>query len=253
MAKVAFIGLGVMGYPMAAHLKNRGGHDVTVYNRTTAKAEKWVGEHGGAFAATPAEAARGKDFVFACVGNDDDLRSVTLGADGAFEAMQAGAIFIDNTTASAEIARELDAEAARMIAAALALDLADAKVYAQAGVKGGVELLCGFNRDVEMGDYLVLAAGAIYTEPLNDSVVVLFEPAQDLSQRITSALDTLRIGPLLRGVRGRDAGDVDATVKAIAAAAQCFAAETTWRAMEINPLTVSEHGAVVVDARALVN
>ena len=107
MATVAFLGLGVMGYPMAGHLKNKGGHDVTVYNRTTAKAEKWVAEHGGAFATTPAEAAEGKDFVFSCVGNDDDLRSVTIGPDGCFQAMREGAVYIDNTTASAEVAREL--------------------------------------------------------------------------------------------------------------------------------------------------
>lgn len=111
MASVAFLGLGVMGYPMAGHLKNKGGHDVTVYNRTTAKAEKWAAQHGGGFAATPAEAADGKDFVFACVGNDDDLREVTTGAKGAFGSMRKGAIFIDNTTASAEVARELDAAA----------------------------------------------------------------------------------------------------------------------------------------------
>lgn len=111
MATVAFLGLGVMGYPMAAHLKHKGGHDVTVYNRTTAKAEKWVAEHGGAFAKTPAEAAAGKEFVFSCVGNDDDLRQVTIGDGGAFQSMRAGAVFIDNTTASAEVAREL-AEAA---------------------------------------------------------------------------------------------------------------------------------------------
>ncbi|MGB6119703.1 MAG: NAD(P)-dependent oxidoreductase [Mesorhizobium sp.] len=113
MAKVAFLGLGVMGYPMAAHLKNRGGHDVTVYNRTSAKAEKWVAQHGGAWAGTPAQAAEGKEFVFACVGNDDDLRQVTTGSDGAFAAMGKGAIFIDNTTASAEVARELDAAATK--------------------------------------------------------------------------------------------------------------------------------------------
>ena len=111
MASIAFLGLGVMGYPMAAHLKNRGGHDVTVYNRTAAKAEKWVAQHGGAHASTPAKAAEGKDFVFACVGNDDDLRQVTLGTDGAFAAMKKGSIFVDNTTASAEIARVLSAEA----------------------------------------------------------------------------------------------------------------------------------------------
>jgi len=111
MAKVAFIGLGVMGYPMAGHLKTRGGHELTVYNRTAAKAEKWASEFGGTAAPTPKEAADGADFVFCCVGNDDDLRQVTLGEDGAFQAMKAGAVFIDNTTASAEIARELAAEA----------------------------------------------------------------------------------------------------------------------------------------------
>ncbi|HEV2503796.1 MAG TPA: NAD(P)-dependent oxidoreductase [Mesorhizobium sp.] len=113
MAVVAYLGLGVMGYLMAGHLKNKGGHDVTVYNRTPAKAEKWVAEHGGAMALTPKQAAEGKDFVFSCVGNDDDLRSVTIGPDGAFHGMKKGAIFIDNTTASAEVARELAAEAAR--------------------------------------------------------------------------------------------------------------------------------------------
>ena len=111
MARVAFLGLGVMGYPMAAHLKNKGGHEVTVYNRTAAKAEKWVAENGGRSAPTPAEAAKDQDFVYSCVGNDDDLRSVTLGADGAFQSMKKGSVFIDNTTASAAIARELAAAA----------------------------------------------------------------------------------------------------------------------------------------------
>ena len=111
MANVAFIGLGVMGYPMAGHLKARGGHDVTVYNRTAERAEKWVAEHGGKSAPTPRQAAEGADFVFVCVGNDDDLRSVTLGDDGAFAGMKEGAILIDNTTASAIVARELEAAA----------------------------------------------------------------------------------------------------------------------------------------------
>jgi 3-hydroxyisobutyrate dehydrogenase len=111
MAKVAWLGLGIMGYPMAGHLKTRGGHDVVVYNRTTAKAEKWRDQFGGVVAATPAEAARDCEFVFACVGNDDDLRSVTTGAQGAFQAMRAGAIFVDHTTASAKVARELAAAA----------------------------------------------------------------------------------------------------------------------------------------------
>ncbi|GHC75822.1 NAD(P)-dependent oxidoreductase [Limoniibacter endophyticus] len=134
MASVAFLGLGVMGYPMAAHLKHKGGHDVTVYNRTTAKAEKWAAEHGGSVARTPAEAAREKDFVFCCVGNDDDLRSVTVGPDGAFSAMKTGAIFIDNTTASAAVARELG-EAARE----KGFDFLDAPVSGgQAGAENGV-------------------------------------------------------------------------------------------------------------------
>ncbi|MEO9614458.1 MAG: NAD(P)-dependent oxidoreductase [Nitratireductor sp.] len=134
MAKVAFLGLGVMGYPMAGHLKNKGGHDVTVYNRTAEKAEKWVGEHGGASAATPGEAAADKDFVFCCVGNDDDLRAVTLGRNGAFAAMKAGAVFIDNTTASAEVARDL-AEAAEKAG----FGFLDAPVSGgQAGAENGV-------------------------------------------------------------------------------------------------------------------
>jgi 3-hydroxyisobutyrate dehydrogenase-like beta-hydroxyacid dehydrogenase len=111
MANVAFIGLGVMGYPMAGHLAKRGNHTVTVFNRTAAKADKWVSEHGGKAAPTPRAAAEGADFVFTCVGNDDDLRSVTIGPGGAFEGMRKGAIYIDNTTASAIVARELDAAA----------------------------------------------------------------------------------------------------------------------------------------------
>ena len=112
MAKIAWIGLGVMGYPMAGHLLKRGGHDLVVYNRSFAKAEKWVSDYGsGRAARTPAEAAAGAEIVFSCVGNDDDLRAVTTGKDGAFEAMAKGAIFVDNTTASANVARELHAAA----------------------------------------------------------------------------------------------------------------------------------------------
>jgi 3-hydroxyisobutyrate dehydrogenase len=111
MAKVAFIGLGVMGFPMAGHLKTRGKHDVAVYNRTREKAEKWVATHGGRAAATPRSAAEGADFVFSCVGNDEDLRSVALGDAGAFAGMPPGTIYIDNTTASATVARELAAAA----------------------------------------------------------------------------------------------------------------------------------------------
>ena len=98
MANVAWLGLGVMGYPMAGHLKVRGGNDLLVYNRSPAKAEKWCAKFGGRVAATPAEAARDCDAVFACVGNDDDVRSITVGPDGAFSTMRPGALFIDHTT-----------------------------------------------------------------------------------------------------------------------------------------------------------
>ena len=110
MAKLAFLGLGVMGAPMAGHLQ-KAGHEVTVYNRTTTKAEDWAKEYGGSMARTPAEAAKGADFVMACVGNDDDLRSVCLGQDGAFATMSAGAVFVDHTTVSAAVTRELYAAA----------------------------------------------------------------------------------------------------------------------------------------------
>ena len=106
MAKIAFLGLGVMGGPMAGHIA-KAGHDVTVYNRTTEKAESWVRDYGGHFTTSPAEAAKDCDFVFACVGNDDDIKSVTIGDHGAFQSMKAGSVFIDNTTASADVARHL--------------------------------------------------------------------------------------------------------------------------------------------------
>ncbi len=113
MAKVAFLGLGVMGFPMAGHLMKKGGHEVTVYNRTAAKAKEWTDKFGGRAQPTPKAAAEGQDFVMCCVGNDHDLRSVTTGTDGAFSGIKKGATFVDHTTASAEIARELDAEAAK--------------------------------------------------------------------------------------------------------------------------------------------
>ena len=112
MVKAAFLGLGVMGYPMARHLAAKS-HDVTVYNRTSAKATKWVADHGGRSAETPRDAAKGQDIVFACVGNDNDLTEITIGPDGAFHAMEPGAVFVDHTTASATIARNLHAAAAQ--------------------------------------------------------------------------------------------------------------------------------------------
>lgn len=133
MAKVAFIGLGVMGYPMAGHLA-RAGHQLCVYNRTAAKAAQWLGEYAGSSAPTPREAARGADFVMVCVGNDDDLRGVVLGGDGAFAGMAPGAILVDHTTASANVARELAAEATER-----QLGFLDAPVSGgQAGAQNGV-------------------------------------------------------------------------------------------------------------------
>jgi 3-hydroxyisobutyrate dehydrogenase-like beta-hydroxyacid dehydrogenase len=139
MAKAAFLGLGVMGYPMAGHLA-AGGHEVVVYNRTEAKAEKWVSQHGGALAATPAEASSGAEFVFACVGDDADIRGITTGENGAFATMASDAVFIDNTTASADVARELYG-AAR----ALGLHFIDAPVSGgQAGAENGkLTVMCG--------------------------------------------------------------------------------------------------------------
>jgi len=137
--RVAFLGLGVMGHPMAGHLA-RAGHQVTVYNRTPAKAAAWVAEYGGAAAASPQAAAQGAEFVFACVGNDADLRAITVGAEGAFAGMASGAVFVDHTTASAEVARELHQTAGRQ-----GLHFIDAPVSGgQAGaVNGALTVMCG--------------------------------------------------------------------------------------------------------------
>jgi len=208
MAKVAFLGLGVMGYPMAAHLKNKGGHDVTVYNRTTAKAEKWAAEHGGRYAPTPSEAAKDQDFVFACVGNDDDLRSVTLGPDGAFGAMKSGAIFIDNTTASAEVARELDAEARKR-----GLGFIDAPVSGgQAGAENGVlTVMCGGDRATFDKARPVIDAYA--------RMVGLLGPAG--AGQLTKMINQICIAGLVQGLAegvhfGKKAGlDIEAVIEVI--------------------------------------
>ena len=139
MSKVAFLGLGVMGYPMAGHLAAKG-HDVTVYNRTAAKAEAWVAQHGGSAAPTPRAAAEGAEFVMSCVGNDDDLRAVCLGDDGALAGMAQGTIFVDHTTVSAAVTRELHAAAAEG-----GIGFVDAPVSGgQAGAENGVlSIMCG--------------------------------------------------------------------------------------------------------------
>jgi 3-hydroxyisobutyrate dehydrogenase len=142
-SKATFIGLGVMGYPMAGHLA-RAGHAVTVYNRTTARAERWAAEFGGATADTPAAAAGDAEFVFCCVGNDDDLRAVTTAPDGAFEAMEPGAVFVDHTTTSAAVARELHAKAAER-----GISFVDAPVSGgQAGAENGqLTVMVGGDKD----------------------------------------------------------------------------------------------------------
>ena len=139
MARLTFLGLGVMGYPMAGHLA-RAGHEVTVYNRTAAKAEKWAAEHGGAHAETPRAAAQDAEIVFACVGNDDDLRSICLGEDGAFAGMAEGALFVDHTTVSAAVTREL-----AQSADAKGIGFVDAPVSGgQAGAENGqLSVMCG--------------------------------------------------------------------------------------------------------------
>ncbi|MGY3125769.1 3-hydroxyisobutyrate dehydrogenase [Bradyrhizobium sp. S3.14.4] len=148
MAKVAFLGLGVMGFPMAGHLVKKGGHEVTVYNRTAAKAKEWADKFGGKTAATPKAAAEGQDFVMCCVGNDNDLRAVTIGPDGAFAGMKKGATFVDHTTASAEVARELDAAATEA-----GFKFIDAPVSGgQAGAENGVlTVMCGGAQDAYSG------------------------------------------------------------------------------------------------------
>ncbi|GGY88055.1 NAD(P)-dependent oxidoreductase [Shewanella fodinae] len=165
MAKVAFLGMGVMGYPMAGHLLKHG-HEVTVYNRTMTKAQAWVSEYGGRCCATPKAAAEGQDIVFACVGNDDDLRQVVAGEDGAIHGMAAGAVFVDHTTASADVARELAA-----LLAAKGIAFLDAPVSGgQAGAEKGVlTVMVGGDANVFAAVKPVMTAYARSAELLGDT------------------------------------------------------------------------------------
>ncbi len=165
MAKVAFLGLGVMGFPMTGHLAAKG-HEVTVYNRTSARAEAWVTAHGGRSAATPAQAAAGAELVFACVGNDDDLRAICLGPDGAFAGMAPGAVFVDHTTVSARVTRELSA-----VAAEQGMGFVDAPVSGgQAGAENGVlSVMCGGTEADYLAAEPVIAAYARICRRLGDS------------------------------------------------------------------------------------
>jgi 3-hydroxyisobutyrate dehydrogenase len=226
MANVAWIGLGVMGYPMAGHLARKGGHHVGVYNRTLAKAEAWVREHGqGRAAPTPAEAARGADFVFCCVGNDDDLRAVTTGKDGAFSGMAKGATFVDHTTASAEVARELHAAAAER-----ALRFLDAPVSGgEAGAKNGVlTVMCG-------GEAATFEAA----RPLIDCyarMAYLIGPAG--AGQLTKMVNQIAIAGLVQGLAeaiafsqaaGLDVAKVMDTISK--GAAQSWQMENRWKTM----------------------
>ena len=226
MAKVAFIGLGVMGYPMAGHLLKKGGHDLVVYNRTAAKAAAWVKEHGaGRAAATPAEAAKGADYVFCCVGNDDDLRSVTIAKNGAFETVGKGAIFIDNTTASANIARELYAAAKDK-----GFGFIDAPVSGgQAGAQnGGLTVMCGGDTDVFERAKPVASA---YARAVN-----LIGPAG--SGQLTKMVNQICIAGLVQGLAegmhfAQKAGlDIPMVVETISkGAAGSWQMDNRWKAM----------------------
>jgi 3-hydroxyisobutyrate dehydrogenase len=225
MAKVAFLGLGVMGYPMAGHLKNKGGHEVTVYNRTAAKAEKWVAQYGGRSAATPKAASEGQDFIFCCVGNDNDLREVTLGSNGAYHGVRKGAVFIDHTTASAEIARELHAEARKHD-----FDFVDAPVSGgQAGAEnGGLTVMCGGDAEPYARAEKVIAAYARMCKLLGG-------PG---AGQLTKMVNQICIAGLVQGLSegihfAKKAGlDVNAVIETISkGAAQSWQMENRYKTM----------------------
>jgi 3-hydroxyisobutyrate dehydrogenase len=224
MAKVAFLGLGVMGYPMARHLMTRG-HDVTVYNRTAARAEKWVAEHGGRSAPSPRDAAIGQDIVFACVGNDDDLRQVTLGEEGAFAAMAKGTVFVDHTTASASIARELS-EAA----------MARGFSFLDAPVSGG-------QAGAENGHLTVMVGGDAESFATAEPVIMSFAKACRLlgpsgSGQLAKMMNQICIAGIVQGLAeaihfGKASGlDVEAVIEVISkGAAQSWQMENRYKTM----------------------
>ena len=225
MSKIAWIGLGVMGYPMAGHLKMRGHHDVVVFNRTRKRADAWVAEFGGTAARTPAAAARDADFIFTCVGNDDDLREVTLGPDGAFSALKQGAVAIDNTTASAEIARELHAAAKERRAGFL-----DAPVSGgQSGAEGGTltVMVGGDEMDFRKAEPVIKAYAR--------AVTLIGPPG---SGQLTKMVNQICIGGLIQGLAealhfakraGLDIGKVIDTISK--GAAQSWQMENRWKTM----------------------
>jgi 3-hydroxyisobutyrate dehydrogenase-like beta-hydroxyacid dehydrogenase len=225
MSKIAFIGLGVMGYPMAGHLATRGHHDVTVFNRTRAKAEVFVAQFGGCLAAAPAEAADGADFIFTCVGNDEHLRSVTLGKDGAFAALKPGAVAIDHTTASATIARELHAAAKTSGAGFL-----DAPVSGgQAGAENGTltVMVGGDESDFVQAEPVIKA----YARAVN-----LIGPSG--SGQLTKMVNQICIGGLIQALAEalhfakRSDLDIEKVIATISqGAAQSWQMEDRWKTM----------------------
>jgi 3-hydroxyisobutyrate dehydrogenase-like beta-hydroxyacid dehydrogenase len=225
MAKVAFLGLGVMGYPMAGHLLKKGGHDVTVYNRSAAKAQAWAKEYGGKSAPTPREAAQGCDFVMMCVGNDNDVRSVVFGDSGALAGMKKGAILVDHTTASAVVAREIHAKAK-----AMGIGFVDAPVSGgQAGaVNGQLGIMCGgeqadFDRAKPVIDVYAKMAALIGTPGAG---------------QLTKMVNQIAIAGLLQGLGeglafAKRAGlDVEKVMGVISkGAAQSWQMENRWKQM----------------------
>lgn len=226
MAKVAWIGLGVMGYPMAGHVLKAGGHDVVVCNRSRARAEAWVSEHGeGRVAATPAEAAEGADLVLCCVRNDDDVREVTTGRDGAFRSLAAGAVFVDHTTASAEVARELHKSASDQGFA-----------FLDAPVSGG-------QPGAEKGTLTVMVGGDEAPFARAKSVVLHYARAVNLigpsgSGQLTKMVNQIAIAGLLQGLSEainfaqRSGLDLKLVMDTISkGAAQSWQLENQWRTM----------------------
>jgi len=225
MAKVAFLGLGVMGYPMAGHLAKKGGHDVTVFNRTRAKAEQWAKEHGGKHAGTPKEAAKDCDFVMMCVGNDDDIRSVVFGDNGALAGMKKGAILVDHTTASAVIARELFEKTK-----SLGMGFIDAPVSGgQAGaVNGQLGIMCG-------GEETTFAKAKPVIDVYAKMAALIGAPG---AGQITKMVNQICIAGLVQGLAeglsfAKKSGlDVEKVISVISkGAAQSWQMENRWKQM----------------------
>ncbi|HEX5477336.1 MAG TPA: NAD(P)-dependent oxidoreductase [Burkholderiales bacterium] len=226
MAKVAFLGLGVMGYPMAGHLLKKGGHEVTVYNRTAAKARQWVGEYGGQSAATPREAAAGCDFVMLCVGNDDDVRSVIYGDDGALAGMKKGAILVDHTTDSAVLAKELSQKAKEK-----GIGFVDAPVSGgQSGAQNGqLGIMCG-------GEQADFARAKPVIDLYAKMAALVGGPG---SGQLTKMVNQICIAGLVQGLAEglafakRSKLDIEKVISVISkGAAQSWQMENRWKQMD---------------------